>query len=128
MSITWVNPDTPIMATVGSRGSGQSGQRVTVPGIACVALRGGCDGRQTAPSVDSGRRHRHTDAVNRFLVVLGILILAVGLAWPVLSKLPLFRLPGDILIERPGFKAYFPITTMLVISAVASLVVWLMRR
>jgi hypothetical protein len=116
------------MATVAVRGAGQSGHRVTVQRIACIALRGGCDGRQALPEVDSGRRGRHTRGVNRSLVVIGVLILLIGLAWPVVSKLPLFRLPGDILIERPGFKAYFPITTMLVVSAVASLVLWLMRR
>jgi hypothetical protein len=40
----------------------------------------------------------------------------------------LFQLPGDILIDRPGFKFIFPITTMLIVSAVLSLLAWLMRR
>jgi hypothetical protein len=36
----------------------------------------------------------------RFLIVLGLAILVVGLLWPYLSKLGLGRLPGDIVIER----------------------------
>lgn len=66
--------------------------------------------------------------MNRPLIVIGILIVLVGLFWKQLSGLPLFRLPGDIVIDRPGFKGFFPITTMLLVSAVVSLVVWLLRR
>jgi hypothetical protein len=40
----------------------------------------------------------------------------------------LFHLPGDIVIDRPGFKFFFPITTMLIVSAVLSIIVWLVRR
>jgi len=40
----------------------------------------------------------------------------------------LFHLPGDITIDRPGFKFFFPITTMLILSAVLSIIAWLMRR
>jgi hypothetical protein len=66
--------------------------------------------------------------VNRTLIVIGILIVAVGLLWKPLSALPLFRLPGDFVIDRPGFKFFFPLTTMLVISLLVSLILWLFRR
>jgi len=66
--------------------------------------------------------------MSRALVVLGLLIAAVGVAWPWLSKLPLGRLPGDIVIDRPGFKFFFPLTTMIIVSAVISLILWLLRR
>ena len=62
------------------------------------------------------------------LIAVGLIILLTGLAWPWLSKLPLGRLPGDIVIDRPAFKLYFPITTMILISALVSLVLWLFRR
>jgi len=39
----------------------------------------------------------------------------------------LVRLPGDILIDRPGFKFFFPFTTMLIVSVVLSLLIWLLR-
>ena len=66
--------------------------------------------------------------MNRLLVILGTVLILAGLAWPVLKRLPLFRLPGDIVIDRPGFKFFFPITTMLLVSAVVSLLAWLVRR
>lgn len=66
--------------------------------------------------------------MNRLLVILGSLLILAGLAWPVLRRVPLFRLPGDIVIERPGFKFFFPLTTMLLVSAALSLLAWLLRR
>ena len=64
----------------------------------------------------------------RFLITLGIVLVIAGLAWPFLAKLGLGRLPGDIHVEREGFSFFFPITTGLIISAVISLVLWLLRR
>ena len=64
----------------------------------------------------------------RFLITLGIILVVVGLAWPWLGKLGLGRLPGDIHVEREGFSFFFPITTGLVISAVISLILWLLRK
>ena len=66
--------------------------------------------------------------VQRMLIVAGLAILVVGLLWPWLGKLPLGRLPGDIVVDRPGFKAFFPLTTMLIVSVVVSLLLWLFRR
>jgi hypothetical protein len=66
--------------------------------------------------------------MNRILVWLGAVLVVAGLLWPWLKKLHLFHLPGDIVIDRPGFKFLFPITTMLILSAVLSIVAWLMRR
>ena len=54
--------------------------------------------------------------MQRALFALGIIISLVGLAWPWISKLPLGRLPGDFLIERPGLRLFLPFTTMIVIS------------
>jgi len=64
----------------------------------------------------------------RFLITLGVIFVVAGLAWPLLSKLGLGRLPGDIHIEREGFSFFFPITTGLIISAVVSLIFWLLRK
>jgi Protein of unknown function (DUF2905) len=66
--------------------------------------------------------------MNRMLVVLGAVLVVAGLLWPWLEKMHLFHLPGDIVIDRPGFKFFLPITTMLIVSAVLSIVAWLMRR
>lgn len=66
--------------------------------------------------------------MQKALIVLGLLITAVGLAWPWVSKLGLGRLPGDIRIETEGGGFYFPIVTSLVISVVLSLILWFLRR
>jgi hypothetical protein len=66
--------------------------------------------------------------MQRILITVGLLIAVIGLLWPWLSQLPLGRLPGDILVDRPGFKLFAPFTTMIIVSLVLSLVVWLLRR
>jgi hypothetical protein len=65
--------------------------------------------------------------VNRILIVLGAVLVVAGLLWPWLKKMHLFHLPGDIVIDRPGFKFFLPITTMLIVSALLSIVAWLLR-
>ena len=64
----------------------------------------------------------------RFLIVLGLVILVVGLLWPYLSKLGLGRLPGDIVIERENTTFYFRLVTCLLLSLFLSLVLWLAHR
>ena len=66
--------------------------------------------------------------VGRFLIVGGLALAAIGLAWPYLGRLGLGRLPGDIVIEREGFHLYIPITTSLLISGVLTLGFWLFRK
>jgi hypothetical protein len=66
--------------------------------------------------------------MQRWLIVIGAVLLAAGLAWPWLARLGLGRLPGDIRVETENGVFYFPITTCIVISVVVSLVFWLLRR
>ena len=66
--------------------------------------------------------------MSRALITIGLLLVVIGVAWPWLTKLGLFRLPGDIAIERENFRFYFPITTMIIISIVISLILWLFRK
>ena len=66
--------------------------------------------------------------MTRILVTLGVILVIVGIAWPWLVKLGLGRLPGDIVIERENFRFYFPLTTMILVSLVLSLLVWLFRK
>jgi Protein of unknown function (DUF2905) len=64
----------------------------------------------------------------RFLIVLGLAILLVGLLWPYVSKLGLGRLPGDIVIERENVTLYIPLATCLLLSLVLSLIFWVANR
>ncbi|AKU13103.1 hypothetical protein AzCIB_3210 [Azoarcus sp. CIB] len=66
--------------------------------------------------------------MQRLLIILGLLVLAAGLFWPWLARIPFGRLPGDIHIHRDGFDFFFPITTGLLVSAILSLLIWLFRR
>jgi len=66
--------------------------------------------------------------MQRLLFTLGIALLLIGLVWPWLSRLPLFRLPGDIVIHRSGFSFYLPLATGLLISLLLSLILWLLRK
>jgi Protein of unknown function (DUF2905) len=66
--------------------------------------------------------------MNRWLIALGVLAIVLGLTWRWMRRVPLFHLPGDIVIDRPGFKFFLPITTMLLISVVLSVLAWLLRK
>ena len=66
--------------------------------------------------------------MRQWLIAIGILLVAVGLSWPWLTRLGLGRLPGDIVVERGGFGFYFPIVTCLIVSAVLSFILWLLNR
>ena len=64
----------------------------------------------------------------KWLITIGIVLVVLGLAWPLLAKLGLGSLPGDIKLERKGFTFYFPITTSVLISLVITLILWIFRR
>jgi len=66
----------------------------------------------------------------RFLILLGVLLIAAGVVVTLLGRLPirLGRLPGDIYVQGKNSSFYFPLTTCLLLSAVLSLVMWLLRR
>ena len=66
--------------------------------------------------------------MSKWLITLGLILVAAGLLWPVMSKLGLGRLPGDIMVRREGFNLYFPLMTCLVVSAVVSILIWIFRR
>jgi hypothetical protein len=66
--------------------------------------------------------------VQRALIIIGLGLVVAGVAWPWLGRLPFGRLPGDLLIDRPGFKVFAPFTSMLIVSLVVSVLIWLFRR
>ena len=66
--------------------------------------------------------------MSTLLIVFGIILIVAGILWAAAESLGLGRLPGDIVIERPGIRIYFPLMTSLIISVVLSLVLWLLSR
>ncbi len=76
------------------------------------------------PAAVSLRLH----AMQKTLIIIGAAIIVAGLLWPYLTRLPLGRLPGDIIIAKPHLKIYIPITTMILVSVVISIIMWLLKK
>jgi hypothetical protein len=66
--------------------------------------------------------------LGKLLLVIGGIVAGVGLLLMLASRIGwLGRLPGDIAVERKNFAFYFPIVTCLVVSAVLTLIFWIMN-
>jgi hypothetical protein len=68
--------------------------------------------------------------LGRLLITLGIVLVAAGLLVTFAGRLPvkLGHLPGDIYIHGKNSSFYFPLTTCIVLSALFSLVLWILRK
>ncbi|MGA8154833.1 MAG: DUF2905 domain-containing protein [Rhodoplanes sp.] len=66
--------------------------------------------------------------MGRFLIIVGLTIVVIGLLWPWLTRLGLGRLPGDIYIQGERGSLYIPITTSILVSLALSLLLWLFSR
>ena len=66
--------------------------------------------------------------MQKILITIGIILLLAGLLWPWLKQLGLFRLPGDIVVEKENVRFYFPITSAIIISIVISIILWIFRK
>lgn len=67
--------------------------------------------------------------IGRLLMFAGVAMVILGALFTLGARVPwLGRLPGDIVIERPNFRFYFPIATSIVISIILSLLAAAFRR
>lgn len=66
--------------------------------------------------------------MQKILITIGVIVILVGLLWPWLVKVPLGRLPGDIIINKAHLKIFIPITTMIVVSIIISVILWILRK
>jgi hypothetical protein len=66
--------------------------------------------------------------IGRIIVLVGLLVVMVGLlVWS--GALNWFgRLPGDVRIQKPGYRVYVPWVSLVVVSAAFNLAIWLARR
>ena len=62
------------------------------------------------------------------LIIIGLILVLLGVFWPWLQKAGLFRLPGDIVIERENSRFYFPLTSVIITSVIVSIIFWLFRK
>lgn len=69
------------------------------------------------------------NGLGRPLIIMGLILVTVGLVLSLAPRMPwLGRLPGDIAIKREHFSLYFPFATCILISAVISFILWLLRK
>lgn len=66
----------------------------------------------------------------KYIIAIGLIISLIGFVMLLLGdKLTwLGNLPGDIKIEKKNVKIYIPITTMIIVSIVLSLMLYLIRK
>ena len=58
----------------------------------------------------------------KIFIFVGVLFIILGVILYIFKGFPLFRLPGDIVIDKGNFKFYFPITSSIIISIVLSII------
>jgi hypothetical protein len=66
--------------------------------------------------------------MQRLLIGIGLTLVLAGIAWPLLARIGLGRLPGDIMIQRGSTNFYFPLVTCIIVSIVLSALMWLFNR
>ncbi|ADK30830.1 DUF2905 domain-containing protein [Brachyspira pilosicoli] len=62
----------------------------------------------------------------KMLIVVGIIAIIIGIL--ILLKIPIGKLPGDIVIKRENFTFAFPIVTSIIASIVLSFIMWIISK
>jgi hypothetical protein len=71
----------------------------------------------------------HMDMIARILIAVGVFLVIAGVVVLFAAKLPMVgRLPGDIRVEGKNYAFYFPVVTCLLLSALLTLVFWIISR
>jgi len=69
------------------------------------------------------------ETIGKSLIILGLAIVGIGALLVLLNKVPGFgRLPGDIMIKKENYSFYFPVTTSVLVSLLASFFLYLFLR
>ncbi len=68
--------------------------------------------------------------IGKYLLIAGGVLLVIGAVLLLFGNRLNFlgRLPGDIRVERENFKFYFPFTTLIIVSLIFNLIIWLIKR
>ena len=61
----------------------------------------------------------------KWLILIGLVTVALGLLMLLLWRLGLFKLPGDLQFGSKNWRIYIPITTCILISIILTLLLWL---
>lgn len=66
--------------------------------------------------------------MGKLLIHIGIILIIVGIILVTGNKINLGKLPGDIVIKRENFTFYFPVMTMILVSVLISLVLFIVNK
>ena len=66
--------------------------------------------------------------IQKLLIIIGLLLILIGLLYPLFRDIGLGRLPGDIVIKKENSSFYFPIVTCIVVSVVISLILIFLKK
>ncbi|MBI4442195.1 MAG: DUF2905 domain-containing protein [Acidobacteria bacterium] len=69
--------------------------------------------------------------LGKFLIIAGVIFVALGVALLFTDRLPLprmGRLPGDIIYRRGNFTFHFPVVTSILLSLLLTLLFWFLGR
>jgi len=61
--------------------------------------------------------------MQKLLIITGLVLFLAGIFYPLLRRLPIWRLPGDIFIKTDGGSFFFPIVTCIVVSITLTLII-----
>ncbi len=64
----------------------------------------------------------------KWLIVIGVAIIAIGVLTILLGKIGLFRLPGDLAFGGRHWRIYFPIASSILLSIFLTLILWLIHH
>ncbi|RST65089.1 DUF2905 family protein [Candidatus Aquarickettsia rohweri] len=66
--------------------------------------------------------------IQKLIIALGIAFIIIGILFPYIYKIGLFKLPGDIYFGSKNLKFFFPITTSILLSIIISIIIWIWRK
>ncbi len=68
--------------------------------------------------------------IGKYILIIGLVIALIGgMIWIFGNRLSWFgNLPGDISIKKENFRFYFPVSSMILISAVLSFILWIVSK
>ncbi|MEO0129249.1 MAG: DUF2905 domain-containing protein [candidate division WOR-3 bacterium] len=67
-------------------------------------------------------------SIGKFLIILGIIFIVTGFLFLIFQKVPILRLPGDIVIKKDNFIFYFPVVSSIVLSIILTIIINLIFR
>ncbi len=68
------------------------------------------------------------NSIAKFLIIIGIISIIIGILLLLNIKLPFGKLPGDIVIKKDNFTFAFPIVTCIIISIILSIVMRIISK